>query len=392
MRHGTLTSRDAFSFQNSGDIAQVRTSHTYHEADSPFTARPRSCAKRYPDMSIAAADPSPAAVTTCARGFARFPAAHRPPTEVRPVGPTSIHGVSPFRTSPKPSSASSRGTMRGTINAQSRVEMAPLSWRINERPLRATPHTGDAVVHYSDPNCRKLIALVIGEVDTVEIEDDIVRIPSHECGLVDRHRCVCATNDRDALTGDFPPVTVRAMVNEGPPEFLRSRNFGNFIPEAGREEDCRRDEFAAFLKHDSKLSPRRLFHAIGARREQLATEARSSLPARPAGGPLDSCRLGRETRACGWRGRCVVSGLQPGQSGCRCAASTTPALRPAAPPPTTMASHSLACDISIVSFSLRLHRPSAGLEPPTSLAETGKPTTRQLDLGQLKPHPLAKTA
>lgn len=37
-------------------------------------------------MAIAAADPSPAAVITCARGFTAFPAAHTPGTLVAPAG------------------------------------------------------------------------------------------------------------------------------------------------------------------------------------------------------------------------------------------------------------------------------------------------------------------
>src|SRR3954451_20908159 len=57
-------------------------------AASPFETVRTSSSTRSALMEIAAADPSPAAVITCARGLATFPAAQTPATLVLPTSLT----------------------------------------------------------------------------------------------------------------------------------------------------------------------------------------------------------------------------------------------------------------------------------------------------------------
>ena len=182
-------------------------------------------------IEIAAVDPSPAAVITCARGFAAFPAAQTPVALVFPALST--------RTKPRSSGVAAELLQEAT---GARTDLGPdeEGGSLNGSTI-AEHHSPEAIVFDNESSnlavddadvaCFELRALRLREVVGVRKEDQVVRPLTNELCMVNRVG-VCAEHAQ-GLISNFPAVAVGAVEEVLSPALLESGDRRELICCAG---------------------------------------------------------------------------------------------------------------------------------------------------------------
>ncbi len=124
-------------------------------------------------IAIAAADPSPAAVMTWARGFTAFPAAHTPGTVVRPSASTTAQPCGSI-SAPRPVRKSLLPTNDGRTNTAVARHQAPVAQLDAGQAVVLDDDPGDGAFDDADGAGGQLLALLVGERGGVGEEHDVV--------------------------------------------------------------------------------------------------------------------------------------------------------------------------------------------------------------------------
>ena len=194
-------------------------------------------------IAIAAADPSPAAVITCARGLLAFPATQTPETLVWPVGSTRTNPSSPTSQpsdsiSPSLCGCSDRPHEDRVARDDSAVTQLDRVQAIVDDRERC-----DRSLDHRDASGVECCALLAGEGVRVGEEDDVVRPLPQELRVVDGTGI--GSEDADRLVAHLPAMAVRAVEEVAAPALSGAGNVGKLIDGAGREQEPSRCQRAA---------------------------------------------------------------------------------------------------------------------------------------------------
>ena len=184
-------------------------------------------------MAIAAADPSPAAVMTWARGLVAFPAAQTPGTLVAPVASTWTQPVS--RTvQPRSMSRVSLGTLRSDEHGGAGHDAATRYDDTGE-VIVVDGEADDGLVDDADGAGDELFALGRSQGGAVGEQDNVVGPQPDEVGV--RQGLggggLVAGQDTDGLVGDFVAVAVGAVEEVASPSLADAGDVGDPVSEAG---------------------------------------------------------------------------------------------------------------------------------------------------------------
>ena len=172
-------------------------------------------------MAMAAAEPSPAAVITWARGLTALPAAQTPGTLVRPVGSTTTQ---PSAWVSQPSSVSRRGVGDEGGPDEDGVAAYDLTGvELDARePVALDCETGDAADDDPDGPGQQLLPLARGQRRRLVEVDDVVGPLPHDQGVLDGLRG--ATDDTEPLVADLVAVAVGAVQHVPAPALGQARD------------------------------------------------------------------------------------------------------------------------------------------------------------------------
>ena len=187
-----------------------------------------SSATRSALIAIAAADPSPAAVITCARGLPALPATQTPGTLVSPVASTE---TKPASSSSQPSDASRPSACAWSAGRMKTAARGML------RPS-ASSHGGETIVDdrraarraRRRPGCRALSSAARSSAVTAYVcgeEDDVVRPLPKQLRVVDGARA--GPEDADRLVAHLPAVAVRAVQEIAAPALAGAGDVGQLV-------------------------------------------------------------------------------------------------------------------------------------------------------------------
>ncbi len=154
---------------------------------SRATARRTSSSTRSLLMAMAAAEPSPAAVMTWARGLTALPATQTPATLVRPVGSATTQPLS-WVAQPSPVSRSSWGTKAGRTKTASRRTTRPSSSSTPSQPVVLDDQPGDRALDDADRAGDEPLALGRGERAGVAEVHDVARTTAGRAARAGRPR------------------------------------------------------------------------------------------------------------------------------------------------------------------------------------------------------------
>ena len=208
-------------------------------------------------IAIAAADPSPAAVITCARGLLAFPAAQTPETLVWPVGSTRTKPSSPTSQPSDSISPSSCGCSDGRMKIAARGMTRPSLSSTACRRSSATERRHDGSLDHRDASGVECCALLAGERVRVGEEDDVVRPLPQELRVLDG--AGIGSEHADRLVAHLPAMAVGAVEEVAAPALPRAGNLGKLVDGAGREQQPSRCHRAAPGKREreARLRSRR---------------------------------------------------------------------------------------------------------------------------------------
>ena len=183
---------------------------------------------------MAAADPSPAAVMTWARGLAAFPAAQTPVTVVRPVGSATTQPFSCV-SHPRPVSRSLFGDEAGADEDGVAGDDPAVLELDTLQPVVLDDEAGDRAVDDADGAGDELLAFVVGDAAGVGEEHDVGRPLTDQERVLDRVRR--ATEHAEALVADLVTVAVRAVEQVAAPALADAREVGELVAEPGGDQD-----------------------------------------------------------------------------------------------------------------------------------------------------------
>ena len=160
-------------------------------------------------MAIAAADPAPAAVITCARGSAAFPAAHTPGGAGR-AGPVDGDeaGLVELAAEPRQQTIFVRHDRWADEHGRPGDHLA-VGERDPGEAIGFDHQPSDLPVDDPYPSGIELQALGVGQSVGVGEEDDVVGPLPHQLRVLDG--AWVGAEDSDGLVADLPSVAVRAV-------------------------------------------------------------------------------------------------------------------------------------------------------------------------------------
>ena len=193
-------------------------------------------------MAMAAADPSPAAVMTWARGFTALPAAQTPGTLVRPVASTATQPFCPV-SQPTPVSRVSCGTKCGRTNTAERGTTGRLELDAGQL-VRLDDEAGDGGVDDTDGASDELLALRHRQRAAVGEEHHVVRPLADDVRV--RHGVLgggeAPGEDAQGPVLDLVAVAVGAVEDVATPPLPHTRDVRDDVAQPGRDQDTSRPQ------------------------------------------------------------------------------------------------------------------------------------------------------
>ena len=270
-------------------------------------------------MAMAAAEPSPAAVMTWARGLTAFPAAQTPGTLVRPVAstatqPLSCGGAAEAGEQVVVGHEAGADEHRGAGHDLAGRELDP------GEPVVLDDQAGDRAVDDADGAGDELFALVGGQ-RWRRWRRTRRRRTTARTRWAWATRLGGAAEHAEGLVADLVAVAVRAVQQVAAPALAHPGDVGDLVAQPGGDQDAPGAQRRPVLEGD--LEPRGRRRRCRVRRVMPVTRAGTQLAAVAgdlvaAGGQQLGGRRGRRSPgspACGRPGRCAAARRRPRRPG-----------------------------------------------------------------------------